>query len=250
MLLEKLEYYQLVCCTSKKPLEVNRQIIVFEFNGEYYNDNIPDKLIKKVLSNIENISKNKTTGCYELIDVTKTCDPVLYKIVQWKTFFVTLDIFDCCKDCLPEPKEVPHIVLNNLFIEKEPDPCYPIIKNFVKHYWRDAMERMEGISLCCPVDPMKSIVEYQILIRERTMDNRACCPPCVNVNLSFTANSVGVLSYVNCNNETITENINTLVPLTRTICVCVNSYNLLTFIGPSVSGFTQTPTGIPCIDQN
>lgn len=246
MVLEKLEYYQLICCTTKKPLEVNKQIIVFEFDGTYYNDNSPDKLIKKIISDIENISKNKTNGCYELIDVTKTCDSVLYKIVKWKTFFVNLKLHDCCKDCLPEPEKKPYIVLNNLFIEKDLDPCYPIVKSYANHYWEDAMKRMEGIKLCCPVDPTKSIVEYKILIRQKTMDHLACCPPCVNINLFFTANSVGVLTYINCNNETITENINTLVPLNRTICVCVDAYNLLTFIGPSVSGFTKTLTGIPC----
>lgn len=245
MELSEFEYYQLVCCTKKKPLEINGQVIVFEFTGKAYNENYPDKFLNNIVGDITTLSKNKVEGCFQLIDVTGNCDLEMFKIVSWESFFVKVITHKECCDCLPE-KEQPRVInLETLYVDKPKDPCAHIYSQYTDYVWHDAIKRMEGITLCCTPSKIKTIVEYQHLVLDRQEDKTACCPPCVQVDLYFPEGLIGEYSYVNCSGEVVTVDIEALEDTTVRVCVLVDSFELTTFTGTG-TGFTATPLSIPC----
>lgn len=247
MNLSEIEYYQLRCCTSKTILEVNNEKIVFEFTGKAFNENIPDKFFNTIISKIKNISKNTTTGCFELIDVTDTCDPVMFRIVKWETFFVEVDHVKTCEECLPDPEIIEGIGLRKFYFTRPENPCDYKSLDFADLMFRDALLRFEGIKLCCPPNKMKVIKEARVHELDLITDKRRCCPPCVQFSLFFPSGLDGTYSYRNCNGDVIVEPITTTVDTTIVVCGCVNQLPTdIVFTGTG-TGFTATPLGIPCI---
>lgn len=245
MNLSKLEYYKLVCCVSKTDFLLNGEPVIFEFDGTAYKNNYPDNFFNSVIGNIKTISKISIEGCWELVDASH-CDIELYKIIEWKNFFAEAKAYDCCEDCCPPDVVVSDVEIQNLYIDRPADPCYGVVQNYAKIYQADAMLRLEGIKLCCVPNKAKSLIEYNIYIREKNKDYSICCPTCVYVQIDIPAGSVGSYSYVDCNGDTVNVPTNTTEDITQVVCVCSSSYTPIEFIGTTTENFSVIPLGVPC----
>lgn len=245
MILASPEYYILVCCESCEQLKVNDKPTVFEFTGESYNDIIPDIFMDKIAGNIKTLANFKVKGCYKVEPVDEDCDLEMYQIISWKSFFKEADVFENCEDCLPEKEPEKRIYMKRWLVDKPEDPCAQKFIDYTKLIYSTVMEKIEGISMCCVPDRIKTIVEYKRVTMAREIEMNVCCPPCVFVDVFLPAGTVGTYTYTDCSGTLISVDVSNVIDETQRICVCVKAFYDIQFTGTS-SGFLATPTGIPC----
>lgn len=247
MNLAEPEFYRLVCCTTQNPLSINGQEILFKFTGKAYNENYPDKFFNKTVGEIRSISKMVTEGCFKLIPIAD-CDVLMYKVVDWETFFVDVEVHDDCQSCLPDREIVEGIRLIQYVPERAPIPCFDTIKAYNELVFAEAMQVMEGIKMCCLPDKMSTIRDFKVWDWDRNIEHGVCCPPCVIFDLFFPQGLIGTYSYYNCSGELITADIDAVEDTTVSVCGCA-SQNLSSIVFEGTGdGFTVTPTGVPCVE--
>jgi len=241
------EYYKLVCCSTDKDIVLNDELVVFEFTGQAYNGNYPDKFINVIIGEIVTMSKSKIQGCWYL-ELAENCDKELYKIEPWKSFFTEVTVYDCCEECQPEKPLENRIYLRHLSVAKKQDPCYNVVKDYVNVMYRDVLKRMEGIEMCCAPNKNKALINYNIYLLESIYDKTACCPPCVSLNVFVPAGSLGNYTYIDCEGESIIVDVDNSIDMLQTICVCAKSYTGIIFNGTTTDQFLVTPLGISCVE--
>lgn len=211
------ERYQLICCSTGKPLQLNGLTAVFVYSGVNLPDNHPDDFIDLVITGFKTVSGNVIKGCYKILE--EECKEEEWNEFKWYDTFTETTCVKDCFECLPKPVIVkslieqktiyPDFVVNNV----DPDKAESIFCTYANMNYKKVLALRYGIEFCCPYDLVSATIEFEILKMDIATDSKACCPtgivaPCFEYNvtigpISFSEWQVNdyYIQYKDCNSK-------------------------------------------------
>jgi hypothetical protein len=228
------ERYQLICCSTGKPLQVNGLTGVFVYSGVNLPDCHPDDFLDVVITSIKTVSGNYITGCYKILE--EACKEDTWNEFKWDDTFLEVICVESCSVCLPTPVIVnplleqktiyPEFIVNNV----DPSKAESIFCRYANLTYKKLLALRYGIQFCCPGDIIDAQLDLEILKMDIVTDSKACCPtvtttPCFNYEItvgpiepSYFSTIEAFFNYKNCDNvNTVIQIVN---PSATTFVIC------------------------------
>lgn len=193
------ERYQLICCSTGKPLQLNGLTAVFVYAGVNLPDNHPDDFIDVVITGFKTVSGIVINGCYKILE--EECKEEEWNEFKWYDTFTETTCVKDCFECLPEPVIVkslieqktiyPDFIVNNV----DPDKAESIFCTYANMNYKKVLALRYGIEFCCPYDLVSATIEFEILKMDIATDSKACCPTVISKPCFEYSVTVGPISF-------------------------------------------------------
>jgi hypothetical protein len=193
------ERYQLICCSTGKPLQLNGLTAVFVYSGVNLPDNHPDDFTDVVITGFKTVSGIIIKGCYKILE--EECTEEEWNEFKWYDTFTETTCVKDCFECLPEPVIVkplieqktiyPEFIVNNV----DPDKAESIFCTYANMNYKKVLALRYGIEFCCPYDLVSATIDFEILKMDIATDSKACCPTVIATPCFEYSVTVGPISF-------------------------------------------------------